>query len=74
MELGIHIFGDLIADPHTGGLAAQQRMRQMLDMAVLADEVGLDILGVGEHHGRGYDNSATATQIVAMAAVTKAFG
>jgi alkanesulfonate monooxygenase SsuD/methylene tetrahydromethanopterin reductase-like flavin-dependent oxidoreductase (luciferase family) len=46
-------------------------MRQMIDMAVLADGAGLDIVGVGEHHGRGFVNSATAVTIAAMAQATK---
>jgi len=71
MELGIYTFGDLVADPHTGRKPPPvERMRQMLDMAKLADEAGLDIIGVGEHHGLGFVNSATATTIAAMAAVT----
>jgi alkanesulfonate monooxygenase SsuD/methylene tetrahydromethanopterin reductase-like flavin-dependent oxidoreductase (luciferase family) len=71
MELGIYTFGDLVADPHTGRtVSGRERMRQMLDLARLADEAGLDIIGVGEHHGLGFVNSATATIIAAMAAVT----
>ncbi|ODT21685.1 MAG: hypothetical protein ABS35_16680 [Kaistia sp. SCN 65-12] len=72
MELGIYTFGDIVADPHTGRKpSAGERMRQMLDMARLADDAGLDIIGVGEHHGLDFVNSATATQIAAMAAITK---
>lgn len=72
MELGIYTFGDIVPDPHTGSRPTpSERMRQMLDMAKLADDVGLDIIGVGEHHGLGFVNSATATTIAAMAAVTK---
>ncbi|MBU2191622.1 MAG: LLM class flavin-dependent oxidoreductase [Alphaproteobacteria bacterium] len=72
MELGIYTFGDLVADPHTGRRqSAAERMRQMLDMASVADKAGLDIIGVGEHHGLGFVNSATASTIAAMAAVTK---
>jgi alkanesulfonate monooxygenase SsuD/methylene tetrahydromethanopterin reductase-like flavin-dependent oxidoreductase (luciferase family) len=72
MELGIYTFGDLVADPHTGITPTPAvRMRQMLDLAVLADDAGLDVIGVGEHHGLGFVNSATATTIAAMAAVTK---
>ena len=48
-----------------------ERMRQMIDMAILADEAGLDIVGVGEHHGAGFVNSATAVTIAAMARATK---
>lgn len=72
MELGFYTFGDLTADPHTGRKpSAGARLRQMIDMARQADEAGLDIIGVGEHHGLGFVNSATATTLAAMAAVTK---
>ena len=72
LELGFYTFGDLVADPRTGRKpAAQERMRQMIDMAILADEAGLDVIGVGEHHGAGFVNSATAVTIAAMAQATK---
>jgi len=72
MEFGIYTFGDIVPDPKTGrAISGQERMRQMLDMARLADEAGLDIFGVGEHHALRYVNSATATLIAAMAAITK---
>jgi alkanesulfonate monooxygenase SsuD/methylene tetrahydromethanopterin reductase-like flavin-dependent oxidoreductase (luciferase family) len=72
MELGLYTFGDLIANAQTGRLPRpQERMRQMIDMAILADEAGLDIVGVGEHHGVGFVNSATAVTIAAMAQATK---
>ncbi|MDB5586294.1 MAG: hypothetical protein JWP26_1264 [Devosia sp.] len=72
MELGLYTFGDMVADPHTGFKPSPtERMTQMLDLARLAEEAGLDIIGVGEHHGLDYVNSATATIIAAMAAVTK---
>jgi alkanesulfonate monooxygenase SsuD/methylene tetrahydromethanopterin reductase-like flavin-dependent oxidoreductase (luciferase family) len=58
MELGIYTFGDIVPDPKTGRtVSGQERMRQMLDMATLADEAGLDIVGVGEHHALRYVNS-----------------
>lgn len=72
MELGIYTFGDMVADPNTGRAASPlERTRQMMEMARLADEAGLDVIGVGEHHGLRYVNSATATLMAAMAAVTK---
>ena len=44
MELGIYTFGDIVPDPKTSRVVSgQERMRQMLDMAKLADEAGLDI-------------------------------
>lgn len=72
MGLGLYTFGDIVADPHTGFKPSPtERMAQMLELAKLAEEAGLDIIGVGEHHGLDYINSATATIIAAMAAVTK---
>lgn len=72
MKLGIYTFGDLRPDPVSGKIVSpSQRMSQMLEMAKLADDAGLDLIGVGEHHGLDYVNSATATTIAAMAAVTK---
>ena len=72
MELGIYTFGDLVADPRTGRTkAARERMRDMIEMAKLADEAGLDVIGVGEHHALRYVNSATATILAAMAAATR---
>ena len=51
MEIGIHTFGELVPDPHTGHRpSAQDRLRDVIRMAVLADEVGLDVFGFGEHH------------------------
>ncbi|MEQ9946395.1 LLM class flavin-dependent oxidoreductase [Pectobacterium aroidearum] len=71
MELGIYTFGDLVADPHTGRtVSGQERMWQMLELAKLADQAGLDVIGVGEHHGIAFVNSATATTIAAMGAIT----
>jgi alkanesulfonate monooxygenase SsuD/methylene tetrahydromethanopterin reductase-like flavin-dependent oxidoreductase (luciferase family) len=71
MELGIYTFGDLVPDPQTGiAVTGRERMRDMLAMAKLADEAGLDVIGVGEHHGIRYVNSATATILAAMATVT----
>jgi alkanesulfonate monooxygenase SsuD/methylene tetrahydromethanopterin reductase-like flavin-dependent oxidoreductase (luciferase family) len=72
MELGVYTFGDMSTDPATGrAVGPQERMRQMLDMARLADEAGLDVVGVGEHHGLRYVNSATATIMAAMATATR---
>ncbi len=72
MELGIYTFGERVADPRTGKvISAPQRMKDMLGIAKLADDAGLDVIGVGEHHSLRFVNSATATILAAMAAVTK---
>ncbi|WP_189434974.1 LLM class flavin-dependent oxidoreductase [Mesorhizobium sp. M1E.F.Ca.ET.041.01.1.1] len=72
MELGIYSFGDLVADPNTGKKPTSvERMRRLMDMARLADDAGLDVIGIGEHHGLDFVNSATATLISGLAAATK---
>ena len=72
MELGIYTFGDIVPDPRTGrAVSSVERMRQVIEIARLADDAGLDIIGVGEHHQLKFVNSATATMIAAMAAVTR---
>jgi len=72
MELGIYTFGDLAADPHTGKTPTSiERTRQLMDMSKLADDAGLDVIGIGEHHGLDFVNSATATLISGMAGATK---
>src|SRR5262245_48383349 len=51
MEIGLYTFGDLTPDPRTGRLiAAQQRYEEILAAAKLADDAGLNVFGVGEHH------------------------
>lgn len=72
MELGLYTFGDIVRNIKTGQTPSpHERMNQMLEMATIAEESGLDIIGVGEHHGLRYVNSATATMLAAMAAITK---
>jgi probable LLM family oxidoreductase len=66
MELGIYTFGEL-TDP---ALTVQQRMADLLEEIVLADEVGLDVFGVGEHHRTEFTVSAPAVVLAAAAART----
>src|SRR5512138_3768332 len=65
MEIGIYTFGEL-----TSG-SAGQRMRDLLEEIELADEVGLDVFGVGEHHRPDFVVSAPAVVLAAAAARTK---
>ena len=66
MELGIYTFGEL-TDP---ALTVQQRMADLLEEIALADEVGLDVFGVGEHHRLEFTVSAPAVILAAAAART----
>jgi probable LLM family oxidoreductase len=71
MELGITTFGDRFADPATGHLVSEaQRMHDLLEEVVLADQVGLDVYAVGEHHRRDFVVSAPAVVLAAAAART----
>jgi alkanesulfonate monooxygenase SsuD/methylene tetrahydromethanopterin reductase-like flavin-dependent oxidoreductase (luciferase family) len=65
MEIGIYTFGEL-----TSGTAGQ-RMRDLLEEIELADQVGLDVFGVGEHHRPDFVVSAPAIVLAAAARTTK---
>src|SRR3954451_2953566 len=65
MELGIYTFADL--DPAVG---AAQRMRDLVEEIELADRVGLDVFGLGEHHRPDYVVSAPVVPLAAGAAQT----
>lgn len=70
MEIGIYTFGDLPADAR-GPQAAQQRLKEIVAAAKLADEAGLHVFGVGEHHRSDYAVSAHTVVLGAIAAVTR---
>ena len=72
MEIGLYSFVEIPRDPATG-LAAlgAQRMRDLLEEIELADQVGLDVFGVGEHHRPEFIASAPAVVLAAAAARTK---
>ena len=72
MKIGIDSFAALVADPVTGALpTAAERMHNLLDEIVLADQVGLDVFGLGEHHREEYLDSAPAVILAAAASRTK---
>jgi probable LLM family oxidoreductase len=66
MDLGLVTFADL----HPG-VSAEERMRDLLEEAKLADDLGLTLFAVGEHHRPDYLVSSPATALAAIAAVTK---
>ena len=72
MELGIYSFGDVQRDAATGELGSTaQATRNLLEAIKLADEVGLDFFGIGEHHTREMPASAATVVLGAAASVTK---
>lgn len=71
MELGIYSFADLLPDPVTGEvMSAENRMHELLEEIQLADEVGLDVYGLGEHHRYEYISSVPSVILAAAAART----
>jgi probable LLM family oxidoreductase len=72
VELGIYSFGEATPDPETGRtITAHERIRRLIEEIELADRVGLDVYGVGEHHRREFVVSAPAVVLAAAAARTK---
>src|SRR5256714_15680509 len=72
MELGIYSFGEATPDPETGRtISAHERVQRLLEEIELADKVGLDVYGLGEHHRREFVVSAPAVVLAAAAARAK---
>ncbi len=72
MELGIYSFVETTPDPVTGvRVSPEERVRHLLEEIELADQVGLDVFGIGEHHRPEYVASAPAVILAAAAARTK---
>ena len=72
MELGIGMFGDLSFDPSTGKpREAKLKLHEILEQIKLADEVGLDVFGLGEHHRADYAVSTPEIVLAAAASITK---
>lgn len=71
-ELGILTFGEITSDPGTGATPSpRQRMAETLEQAVVADQVGLDVFAVGEHHRSDFVASAPHMVLSAAAARTE---
>jgi len=66
MELGIATFADLAS-----GVSPQQRMRELIEEAELADQLGLDVFAIGEHHRPDFLVSSPATVLAAVAMRTE---
>jgi probable LLM family oxidoreductase len=72
IQIGVDSFGAVIADPATDlSLSPLRRMENLLDEIVLADDVELDVFGIGEHHRSEFVDSAPVVILGAAAARTK---
>jgi probable LLM family oxidoreductase len=71
VELGLYTFAELHPDPATGaGISPEQRVRDLLEEIDLADRLGLEVFGVGEHHRPDFAVSSPAVVLGAAAART----
>ena len=70
MEIGVYTFAETTPDPTTGKtIDTGQRLRDLIEEIVLADQLGLDVFGVGEHHRA--DLIASAPTIILAGAATR---
>src|SRR5947209_2420497 len=66
MELGLATFADM-----SSGASPEQRMRHLLEEATLAEQVGLDVFAIGEHHRPDFLISSPVVALAAIAARTE---
>jgi probable LLM family oxidoreductase len=72
MEIGLYTFAELSPDPQTGdAITPRQRVRDLIEEIELADQVGLDVFGVGEHHRPDFVVSSPAVILGAAAVRTE---
>jgi probable LLM family oxidoreductase len=71
LELGLDTFGDVTRGADGNYVSQATAIRQVIDEAVLADEVGVDFIGVGEHHREDFAISAPEVVLAAIAGRTK---
>src|SRR4051794_21054023 len=72
MELGIYTFAEVHPEPgESWAAAAERRFEHLLEEAALADELGLEVFGVGEHHRPDFAVSSPAVALAAIAARTE---
>jgi probable LLM family oxidoreductase len=69
VEIGVYTFADV--SPGPGGVGPAQRLREVVEEVALADQVGLDVYGIGEHHRADYAASAPAVVLAAAAERTE---
>src|SRR5829696_8346271 len=72
MELGLSTFADIGLEPGTAGtVTPQERMRNLMEEIELADQLGLDVFGVGEHHRPDFVASSPTVVLGAAAVKTE---
>lgn len=68
---GLNTFGDIVADDKGELLSDAASIRQVVDEAILADKLGIDVIGIGEHHREEFAISSPETVLAGIATRTK---
>jgi len=71
MELGLYTFADVSPEPGLNAIGPYERLRNLIEEVELADQVGLDVFGLGEHHRPDYAASAPVVALAAAAERSK---
>jgi probable LLM family oxidoreductase len=71
LEIGVFTFGELTRDSAGRPIDARRRMQDVLEWARVADDAGLDVFGVGEHHREDFAVSSPQMVLAAVAAQTE---
>lgn len=72
LEFGLYTLGDHLADPHTGKrISAEQRLHEIIELAQLAEQAGIDFFSVGESHQEYFTTQAHSVVLAAIAQATE---
>ncbi|WP_085992909.1 LLM class flavin-dependent oxidoreductase [Oceanobacillus senegalensis] len=72
LEFGLYTLGDHIPDPHTGErISAEQRIHEIIELAQLAEQAGIDFFSVGESHQEYFTTQAHSVVLSAIAQATE---
>lgn len=72
LEFGLYTLGDHMPNPHTGDrISAQQRIQEIIRLAQLAEQAGMDFFSVGESHQEYFATQAHAVVLAAIAQATE---
>ena len=71
MEIGVDSFVAATVDRRSRRRSGREHLSELLEAITLADEVGLDVFGIGEHHRREFLDSAPTVILAAAAARTR---
>ena len=72
LEFGLYTLGDHLPDPHSGErISSQQRLKEIIELAQLAEQAGIDFFSVGESHQEYFTTQAHSIVLAAIAQATE---